>query len=96
MIQHVFHLLKNKRTTTIYIDIYATQNLKDFTNQLANSIYNIFPENKSISKRFWDAIKLLRPVISVDEITGSPQLSLDITQTKQFESTIPQLLHFQS
>lgn len=94
LIQHVFYLLKKKKINTIYIDIYATQNLKDFTNHLANSIYNIFPENKSISKRFWEAIKLLRPIISVDEITGSPQLSLDITQAKQFEKTIPQLLHF--
>lgn len=94
LIQHVFYLLKKKKITTIYIDIYATQNLKDFTNQLANSIYKVFPENKSISKRFWEAIKLLRPIISVDEITGSPQLTLDITQTKQFEKTIPQLLHF--
>jgi len=94
LIQHVFHLLKKKKNTTIYIDIYATQNLKDFTNQLANSIYKVFPDNKSVSKRFWEAIKLLRPVISMDEMTGSPQLSLDITQAKQFESTIPQLLHF--
>ncbi len=94
LIQHVFYLLKNKKTTTIYIDIYATQNLKDFTNQLANDIYNVFPENKSLGKRFWEAIKLLRPIISADEITGTPQLSLDITQTKQFEKTIPQLLHF--
>src|SRR5258708_38633223 len=48
LIRHVFYLLKNKKTTTIYADIYATQNLKDFTNQLANSIYRIFPENKSL------------------------------------------------
>lgn len=94
LIQHVFYLLKKKKITTIYIDIYATQNLKDFTNQLANSIYKVFPENKSISKRFWEAIKLLRPIISIDDMTGSPQLSLDITQTKQFEKTIPQLLQF--
>ncbi|MBA3705851.1 MAG: ATP-binding protein [Bacteroidetes bacterium] len=94
LIQHVFYLLKKKNTTAIYIDIYATQNLKDFTNQLANSIYRVFPENKTIGKRFWEAIKLLRPIISMDEMTGNPQLSLDITQTKQFENTIPQLLHF--
>ncbi len=94
LIQHVFYSLKKKKITTVYIDIYATQNLKDFTNQLANSLYRVFPEKKSIGKRFWEALKLLRPVISVDEITGNPQLSLDIHQTKQFEKTIPQLLHF--
>lgn len=94
LIQHVLYLLKKKRTACIYIDIYATQNLKELTNQLANGIYKEFPENKSIGKRFWEAIKLLRPVISIDEITGKPELSLDITQARQFEKTIPQLLHF--
>lgn len=95
LIQHVFYLLKKKKKyTTIYLDIYASQNLKDFTNQLANSIYHVFPESKGIGKLFLAAIKLLRPVISLDEITGNPQLSLDITQTKQFEKTVPQLLTF--
>jgi AAA+ ATPase superfamily predicted ATPase len=94
LIHHVFYLLQKKKISTLYIDIYATQCLKEFTNQLANGIFQVFPEKQSIGKRFWEAIKLLRPVISADEITGNPQLSLDITQTKQFEKTIPQLLHF--
>lgn len=94
LIKHVFYLLQKKKHTTIYIDIYSTQSLKDLTNLLANNIYKAFPENKGIGKRFWDAIKLLRPIISVDETTGNPQLSLDITQAKQIESTIPQLLNF--
>jgi AAA+ ATPase superfamily predicted ATPase len=95
LIQHAFHHLKKKRNVEcIYMDIYATQNLKEFINQLANSIYNVFPENKSIGKRFIDAIKLLRPVVSIDQITGAPELSLDINQTVQYEKTIPQLLQF--
>jgi tetratricopeptide (TPR) repeat protein len=94
LIQHVFHQLAKKKTMTIYLDIYATQNLKEFTNQLANSIYNLYPVNKSLGKRFLEAIKLLRPIISLDEITGNAELSLDITQPKQFEKTIPQLLQF--
>ena len=94
LIQHVFHHLSTKKVTCIYIDIYATQNLKEFTNQLANSIYSVFPAEKSIGKRFFEAIKLLRPIISIDDMTGTPQLSLDITQPKQFEKTIPQLLQF--
>lgn len=94
LIQQAFYLLAKKKTICIYLDIYATQNIKEFANQLANSIYQVFPPNKSIGKRFLEAIKLLRPVISIDEMTGSPQLSLDITQEKQFEKTIPQLLQF--
>ncbi|MEO8147041.1 MAG: ATP-binding protein [Bacteroidia bacterium] len=94
LIQHVFYLLKKKKQVCIYIDIYATQNLKEFTNHLANAIYQVFPANKSIGKKFLEALKLLRPVISVDSMSGSPELSLDITQPKQFEKTIPQLLKF--
>lgn len=94
LIMHTFHHLKKKNITTIYIDIYATQSLKDFTNQLANAIYNVFPNEQGIGKRFWNAIKLLRPIISIDSISGEPELSLDITQPRQFEKTIPQLLQF--
>ena len=53
LIQHVFYLLKRKKTECIYLDIYATQNLKDFTNELANSIYQAFPTQKSMGKKFW-------------------------------------------
>ena len=94
LIKHVFHQLKKKGITTIYMDIYASQSLKDFTNQLANAIYNIFPKEQGIGNRFWNAIKLLRPVISIDSLSGVPELSLDITQPKQFEKSIPQLLQF--
>ncbi|MBK8146163.1 MAG: ATP-binding protein [Bacteroidetes bacterium] len=95
LIHHVFHLLSKKRNQKcIYVDIYATQNLKDLTNQLAKSIYTIFPEKKGIGKSFWEYIKLFRPTLSVDELTGAPELSLDIAQPKQLEKTIPQLLTF--
>ena len=95
LIQHVFYLLSKQRNRKcIYIDIYATQNLQDFTNLLANNIYTLFPEKRGIGKQFWEAIKLFRPILSIDPISGSPELSLDITQPKQFEKTIPQLLQF--
>ena len=95
LILHVFYLLQKQRNRKcIYMDIYATQNLKEFTNLLANNIYTVFPEQKGIGKKFWEAIKLFRPIISIDPLSGNPELSLDITQPKQFEKTIPQLLQF--
>ena len=95
LIKHVFYLAsKQKNRKCIYIDIYASQHLKDLTNTLANHIYSIFPQNKGVGKKFWEAIKLFRPIVSIDPLNGTPELSLDITQPKQFEKTIPQLLHF--
>ena len=95
LIHHVFYLLSKKnRQKCIYIDLYASQNSQDFTKQLANSIYRLFPEKKGIGKSFWEFIKLFRPLVSVDELSGAPTLTLDIVQPKQLEKTIPQLLFF--
>jgi len=94
LIQHVFHKLKKKKTATIYIDIFATRELKDFADQLAGAIYKKFPVQHNIGKRFWDNIKLLRPSVTVNELTGSPELSLDVSKPQQVEKSIPQLLQF--
>ena len=95
LLYHTFSQLeKNKKIACIYVDIFATQNLKDFTNQLATAIYNRFPQNKSIGSKLFALIKLLRPVISYDPLTGNPELSLDLNQPRQFENTIQQLFNF--
>lgn len=97
LIQHVFdRLSKQKSIQCIYLDIYATQDLKGLTNQLANSIYSAFPQKTGIAKKFWELVKLFRPVVSIDPMSGSPELSLDIHEPKQLEKTIPQLLSFLS
>lgn len=94
LIQHVFHQLKKKKTHAIYIDIFATRELKDFANQLAGAIYAEFPLHNTIGKRFWDTFKLLRPVVSINELTGAPEVSLDMSQPEQVVKSIPHLLHF--
>ena len=95
LIKHIFYLVqKQKNQKCIYIDIFATQNLKDLTNLLANTIYSMFSEKKGIGQKFLEAIKLFRPVLSIDPLTGDTELSLDITKAPQYEKTIPQLLHF--
>src|SRR5262249_14300605 len=61
LIHHVFdHFSKNRKTATIYFDILATQNLKDFTNQFATAVYRRFPEKKGIGQKFFDLLRLLR------------------------------------
>lgn len=94
LIHHVFYQLKKKQQVCIYLDIFATRELKNFANQLAGAIYSVFPIQHSIGKQFWDNIKLLRPSITFSELTGLPELSLDITKPNQIEKSIPQLLQF--
>jgi uncharacterized protein len=95
LIRHVFeHFSNNKKTACLYIDIFATGSLKDFTNQLATAVYSRFPEKKGIGQKFFEIIRLLRPVISYDPLTGNPELSLDLAQPKQYEKTIQQIFTF--
>ena len=47
---------------------------------MATSIINAVPEKSSLSKRFWKFLISLRPVISYDALTGTPQASFDIKQ----------------
>ena len=95
LIQHSFNqLAASKKIACIYVDIFATQNLKNFTSQLATAIYNRFPQNKCIGAKLLGLLKLLRPVISYDSLTGNPEVSLELGQPKQFENTIQQLFTF--
>ncbi|MFN8229723.1 MAG: ATP-binding protein [Bacteroidia bacterium] len=95
LIHHVFNsYIKNAKVVCIYVDILSSKNLKEFTNLLATVIYNRFPENKSLGKKVIETIKLLRPLISFDELSGSPEITFDLTETKRYEKTIQQLFTF--
>ncbi len=95
LLHHVFNSYsKNNKIACIYVDILGTRNIKEFTNQLATAIYNRFPENKSIGKNIISTIKLLRPLISFDALSGSPELSFEFSNEKLYEKTISQIFTF--
>lgn len=95
LIHHVFDsYTKNNKIACIYVDILGTKNLKEFTNQLATAIYNRFPENRTIGKKIVGIIKLLRPLISYDVLSGTPELSFELGEAKLYEKTIQQLFAF--
>jgi AAA+ ATPase superfamily predicted ATPase len=95
LIHHTFNALaKDKSIICIYIDIYATQNLSDFTNQIASIILKTFPKTKRIGKEFINMIKGFAPVFSYDPFTGLPNVSLSFTQTNQPEHSLVSLFEF--
>lgn len=95
LLHHLFHTLKAQKThSCIYVDIYATQNISEFTNQLASAILNEFPKNKSFGSKFLEYIKGLSPIISYDAFTGTPQVSFGYTQNKQYEYSLKGLFSF--
>ncbi len=93
LVKHVFFLMENKGNA-IYLDIFPTSSLKEFTDALATAIYKEFPVHESAGKKFWEHIKLLRPVLKINALSGEPELTLDVSQPEQIEKSIPQLFSF--
>ena len=95
LIQHVFYPYRNSKTVhCIYLDILSTTKLSDLVNQLATAIYNRFPEKSSLGKKILDLIRNFRPVISFDEFTGNPSITLTLETQAQQEQSIHKLFHF--
>lgn len=95
LIHHTFHQLSTaKSTACIYVDIFSTKTIKEFTNELATAVYNRFPDKKGIGQRFIAFIKQLRPIVSYDTLTGSPEVSIDLALPKDYERTIQQIFLF--
>ncbi len=78
----------------IYLDIYATQNIKSFTECLSQAILQQIPEQKNIGKRFLDLLKGFHPTISYDSLTGQPTVGFEFTETKAAEKTLAGIFRF--
>jgi len=94
LIYRLFEDLEDENIACIYVDIYACTKLKDLTETLALSIFNKFPQKRSIGRRFMDFLKNLRPVITYDALTGKPEIRFEFTESKDYEYTLRSLLHF--
>jgi len=95
LIHHVFYpYQKSSKITCVYVDILATKNLEDFTNQLATAVYNRFPSQKTIGKKIMELFQRFRPIISFDELTGNASLSITMQTKAQKENTISQIFNF--
>jgi hypothetical protein len=95
LIWHVFdNIPEKKNKICIYTDIYATQNLKEFTNKLGSSILETLPEKSSTAKKFINLLKSLRPVMTYDVLTGQPQVSFTYSTQTQYEQSIESLFQF--
>ncbi len=95
LIQHVFYPYRNSRKIAcIYVDVLSTNNLTEFTNVLATAVYNRFPVHNTLGKKIMNLFQRFRPVISFDELTGTPSINLSIETQDQKEKTIGHILNF--
>ena len=94
LIHRLFDDLEREKRACIYVDIYACSHLKEFTEALALSIYQKFPQKRGIGQRFLDFLKNLHPVITYDALNGQPEIRFEFTRSKEYEFTLRNLFHF--
>lgn len=98
LIQHTFNQLRKQQpdTVTLYMDIFATQSLSDFVKLFASTVLGQLDSapQKAIS-RIRDFIRSCRPVFTIDEITGTPKVSIDIAPNEE-ENTLKEIFEYLS
>jgi Predicted ATPase (AAA+ superfamily) len=95
LILHTFHTLNTTETIPcLFVDISATENITEFTNQLASAMLHAFPEKTSMGKKVLKWIKGLRPIISYDPLSGTPQVSIAFSHAEQAENSLTGMFRF--
>ena len=78
----------------VYVDILASDNMDGFINLFAEAVLNAIPEKSSFGKRLFNYIKLLRPLVTYDNLTGQPQLQIAYQNVQEKEYTLRGLFEF--
>ena len=79
---------------TIYLDIFSTQNLNEFVRLLAESVIGSLDSDfEKILSKMGKLFKSFRPSIQFDELTGLPQITIEISQDKE-ETSLKEIFNY--
>lgn len=95
LVKHLFDELRREgRWTTVYVDIFATASLIEFTQQLAAAVIGSMDSSldkaMSAATRFF---KSFRPAVTVDAVTGSPSFSFGL-EPRNVETTLKECFDY--
>lgn len=96
LIKNTFYHLKEqeKDATCLYIDIFVTKNLHDFVELLGVMVINeIVRKNASFIEKTISFFSALRPVLSMDPLTGEPSVSITVEPSKE-DITIQSIFNY--
>ncbi len=96
LIEHCFHQPEIKdHYYTFFIDIYATDTLKEFVYKLGKEIFDTLkPKGKKFFDGFFSMISSLRPAFKLDSTTGSPTFDIGIGEIHQAEFTLEEIFNY--
>ena len=95
LIQHLFHSLALQEVHCIYVDLFSTSNLKEFTKVFAEAVLSarITPFSERVWQEITQFFGALRPVFTPDPVSGMTQCTIDI-QPKREEWTLQQIFAY--
>lgn len=85
LIKNVFHRMRQRKgeVVCLYMDIFATHDLASFVGLLAKTVLGQLDTfSEALLHRLTSFFRSCRPIISADELTGVPTVSLDIVPDK--------------
>ncbi len=96
LIKHVFHQLHNKKDLTLfYIDIMDTEELSGLVELMAKEIIGkVDNQTMRFIKRFGDIVKSLRPKISIDPLTGNPEIEISVQHDVSTEQSLKEIFSY--
>ena len=89
LVRHIFYQLRalEPDIITLYMDIYSTQNLGDFVRLFANTVLGqLDSAPQKALNRIAKFVKRCRPVVTFDEMTGVPKVSVEIAPDDEVAS----------
>lgn len=92
LIKHIFNKI-DTNYITIWVDLLPAQSFPEMVNIMANNIYYSIKQNKSYVKKFMDELKNLRPVISYDDLSGMPQITIEAKNNNQTQKHFKELMN---
>jgi len=94
LIRHYFNSIADSSVATVYVDIFATQNLAEFTRRFASAVIGSMDSQAekavAVASRFF---KSFRPSITIDPLTGAYSYSFGL-QPQQVETTLKECFDY--
>lgn len=96
LIQHCFHQEAiSENYYCFFIDIYATNNLKEFVFKLGKEIFETLkPKERKFLDSFFSIISSLRPAFKLDTLTGIPTFDIGIGEITEASFSLEQIFKY--
>ena len=95
LIFRVFDEMMTKKLPyeTIYCDISDTLSLEEFIKVISDAVVSKLEKQQKITA-FFKTLKSVRPLLGIDPLTGSPQVSFTFADDSQKQSTLKEVMDY--